>query len=87
MNYSLEKSWSELLSSRFTQEYKKELFGWLEKEYATKTVFPPKEKVNQEWEILKKRVFNNDEVIIRGYGRDAHKTQLYIDFYKYHKYQ
>lgn len=46
-------------------------------------IFPPKEKVSQEWEDLKKRVLNNEEVIIRGYGRDAHKTQLYIDFYKY----
>ena len=45
MNYSLEKSWSEKLSSRFNQEYKRELFSWLEKEYASKTVFPPKEKV------------------------------------------
>ena len=45
MDYTLEKNWSEKLSSRFSQEYKKELFSWLEKEYATKTVFPPKEKV------------------------------------------
>ena len=45
MNYTLEKKWSEKLSSRFSQEYKKELFSWLENEYATKTVFPPKEKV------------------------------------------
>ena len=45
MNYTLERNWSDKLSSRFTQEYKKELFSWLEKEYATKTIFPPKEKV------------------------------------------
>lgn len=45
MNYTLEKNWSEKLSSRFPQDYKKELFTWLEKEYATKTIFPPKEKV------------------------------------------
>lgn len=45
MNYTLEKNWSDKLSSRFSQEYKRELFTWLEKEYATKTVFPPKEKV------------------------------------------
>ena len=45
MNYILDKNWSEKLSSRFSQEYKKELFSWLEKEYATKTIFPPKEKV------------------------------------------
>ena len=45
MNYTLEKNWSDKLSTRFTQEYKHELFSWLENEYATKTVFPPKEKV------------------------------------------
>ena len=44
MDYKLEKNWSEKLSSRFSQEYKKELFTWLESEYANKTVFPPKEK-------------------------------------------
>lgn len=45
MNYTLDKNWSEVLSNRFDLEYKKELFSWLENEYATKTVFPPKEKV------------------------------------------
>ena len=45
MNYTLAKNWSEKLSTRFSQEYKHELFSWLENEYATKTVFPPKEKV------------------------------------------
>lgn len=45
MNYTLDKNWSEALSNRFDLEYKKELFSWLENEYATKTVFPPKEKV------------------------------------------
>ena len=45
MNYTLEKSWSEKLTNRFSQEYKKELFTWLESEYASKTIFPPKEKV------------------------------------------
>ena len=45
MDYTLEKNWSEKLSSRFPLDYKRELFSWLEQEYATKTVFPPKEKV------------------------------------------
>ena len=45
MNYILDRNWSEALSNRFNLEYKKELFTWLENEYATKTVFPPKEKV------------------------------------------
>ena len=45
MNYVLNEDWSKVLSNRFTQEYKKELFTWLEGEYASKVVFPPKEKV------------------------------------------
>lgn len=45
MNYELTKDWSELLKDRFSLDYKRELFTWLDNEYKTKTVFPPKEKV------------------------------------------
>lgn len=45
MNYQLTKEWAEILSDKFSHDYKKELFSWLEKEYATKTIFPPKEKI------------------------------------------
>ncbi|MBE7076284.1 MAG: uracil-DNA glycosylase [Clostridiales bacterium] len=45
MNYFITEDWSEKLSNRFPIEYKRELFTWLESEYASKTVFPPKEKV------------------------------------------
>ncbi|MBU9738464.1 hypothetical protein [Diplocloster agilis] len=45
------------------------------------TIFPPIDKVAYEWEDLKKRIFNNQTVYIRGYGRDAHGTQLYKDLY------
>ena len=34
-----------MLTSRFTLDYKRELFTWLESEYNTHTVFPPKDKV------------------------------------------
>ena len=44
MNYTLAKDWSEKLSNRFPIEYKRELFSWLENEYATKSVFPQKKK-------------------------------------------
>ena len=57
----------------------KELFNWGIKSI----IFPELTAVEIEWEDLKKRIFNNEEVIIRGYGRDAHGTQLYINFYKY----
>lgn len=45
MNYTLSKDWSEALRDRFSIEYKRDLFSWLENEYLNKTVFPPKEKV------------------------------------------
>ncbi len=69
MNYTLEKNWSEKLSSRFSQEYKKELFSWLENEYATKTVFPPKEKV---FNALNLVPVNNVKVVI--IGQDPYHT-------------
>lgn len=46
-------------------------------------IFPPVEEVDKEWKNLKSRIVTDQEVFIRGYGRDAHGTQLYIDFYKY----
>ena len=45
MNYTLSKDWSDALTNRFSQEYKRDLFLWLEQEYATKIIFPPKEKI------------------------------------------
>lgn len=47
------------------------------------TIFPPIEKVIREWELLKAKVLTNQQVYIRGYGRDGHGTQLYKDLYKY----
>lgn len=57
----------------------KELFEW----GMQAIIFPPDDKVETEWKNLKDRINNNSEVYIRGYGRDAHGTQLYLDFYKY----
>ncbi len=45
MKYNLDKSWSEVLTPRFDIDYKRKLFSWLENEYNTKTIFPPKEKI------------------------------------------
>lgn len=47
------------------------------------TIFPEISKVALEWASLKQRVLNDQIVYIRGYGRDAHGTQLYMDLYKY----
>lgn len=46
-------------------------------------IFPSNKVVEDEWTELKRRVLNDQEVFIRGYGRDAHGTQLYLDFYKF----
>ncbi len=45
MNYILNEDWSTALKDRFPIEYKRELFSWLESEYASKVIFPPKEKI------------------------------------------
>jgi hypothetical protein len=58
---------------------KQALFDW----GIEATIFPPIEKVIQEWEALKTRVLTNQPVYIRGYGRDGHGTQLYKDLYRY----
>lgn len=57
----------------------KKLFQWGMKAI----IFPPMKEVESEWKDLKDRVFNDKEVVIRGYGRDAHGTQLFIDFYRF----
>ena len=45
------------------------------------TIFPPISTVTTAWSNLKERVFTDQKVYIRGYGRDAHGTQLYKDLY------
>ena len=46
------------------------------------TIFLPDNLVKEYWENLKKRVLENEEVYIRGYGRDAHGTKLYLELHK-----
>ncbi|WP_423410438.1 hypothetical protein AABM38_11140 [Heyndrickxia sp. MSNUG] len=46
------------------------------------TILPPVEKVEQGWEELKKRIYNNERVTIRGYGRDAKGTGMYLGLYR-----
>lgn len=69
MNYTLTKDWSDALTDRFSIEYKRELFSWLESEYATKTIFPPKEKV---FSALNHVPINNAKVVI--IGQDPYHT-------------
>lgn len=46
------------------------------------TVYPNPKKINSEWNYLLKRIENNEEVFIRGYGRDAHGTALYQELFR-----
>ncbi len=69
MDYTLEKNWSEKLSSRFPLDYKRELFSWLEQEYATKTIFPPKEKVFNALNLVP-----TDKVKVVIIGQDPYHT-------------
>lgn len=57
---------------------KDDLYQW----GISSTIFPELGAVADAWENLKKRIFSNQTVYIRGYGRDAHGTQLYQDLYK-----
>ncbi len=46
------------------------------------TIYAPYEKVEEEWLKLKQRIHNNENVFIRGFGRDANGTHLFQEFYK-----
>lgn len=69
MDYNLNDEWSKILANRFAQEYKRELFSWLEKEYSTKTIFPNKENV---FAALNFSQVNDIKVVI--IGQDPYHT-------------
>lgn len=39
-------------------------------------------KIKSHWDDLKYDIFNNNKIYIRGYGRDAKKTDYFLEFYK-----
>ena len=45
-------------------------------------IFVPNDKVISEWEILKNKVYSNQEVYIRGMGRDATGTKYMFEVHK-----
>lgn len=47
------------------------------------TIFMPDDLIKEYWENLKHRVLTNQRVVIRGYGRDAKGTPIYIQFHEY----
>lgn len=45
-------------------------------------IFVPNDKVISEWDILKNKVYSNQEVYIRGMGRDAAGTKYMLEVHK-----
>lgn len=45
------------------------------------TIYSPFDKAEMLWEQLKKKIFNDKEVYIRGFGRDSSGTHLFQEFY------
>ncbi len=74
MEYVLDKSWSEKLSTRFELDYKRKLFGWLDNEYKTKTIYPPKQLI---FNALNLVPINNVKVVI--IGQDPYHTRGQAD--------
>ena len=74
--YKAKDSYQEFLDS--FEIDKESLYQW----GISATIFPPIETVTAAWYNLKERIFTNQKVYIRGYGRDAHGTQLYKDLYR-----
>jgi len=46
------------------------------------TIYAPYEKAEKEWEDLKSRIHTNQPAYIRGFGRDAAGTHLFIAYYE-----
>ena len=45
-------------------------------------IYVDNQAIAKQWEQLKNAVFNNQTVFIRGYGRDAKRTDLYFKLYE-----
>ena len=45
-------------------------------------IYIPIDKAIKNWNLLKEKITNDNEVFIRGFGRDAKGTPLLLEFYK-----
>lgn len=61
--FALRKDWYDKLSDEFSKKYFEDMLLFLQKEYATKTIYPPKEKVFNSMNAL---AFDNVKVVIMG---------------------
>ena len=48
----------------------------------SETIYISNDKTKIEWDNLKKKIYTDQEVFIRGFGRDAAGTHLFLNFYK-----
>ena len=46
-------------------------------------IYIPADKAKENWDSLKIKISNEEEVFVRGFGRDSKKTPLLLDFYKH----
>lgn len=46
------------------------------------TIYAPYDKAEIEWNLLKNRIYGNEKVFIRGFGRDANGTHLFQALYE-----
>ena len=49
----------------------------------SETIFVDFDKAAEAWDLLKARIYTNEPVYIRGFGRDANGTHLFQAFYKH----
>ena len=69
MSYVLDENWAKLLKENVDENFKKELFSFINNEYRTKQVFPPKEKI---FNALNLVPINKIKVVI--IGQDPYHT-------------
>lgn len=63
MSYVLNEEWAKLLKENIDEGFKKNLFNFINEEYKTKTVYPPKEKI---FNSLNMVPINKIKVVIIG---------------------
>lgn len=66
----------------FFQHFKIDFQDIIEFGVELDTIYPKPNEIQAEWKSLIDSVLNNNEVFIRGYGRDAKGTYLYQELFK-----
>ncbi|MBJ2174394.1 hypothetical protein JBL43_09110 [Aureibaculum sp. A20] len=67
---------------KFFEHFKIDFSDIIEFGIEIDTIYPDPKKVKNEWIELINSIENNEDVYIRGYGRDAHGTAMYQELYK-----